>query len=393
MLEREIYTPLGGAGEAPGVNVSYVDSQLTREEFWFCHDGDDAPKKSLLRRSTDNGRTWSFPISTEDEVEVQHKDGGLLHHRVKYVDPATGGRFDVLMRRQWPGMPLHTMNWDHHQHPFLDHCFVCSEGNEIFMKYQKGSDFDPENPFDPGYLCSNCAYFGVPELMPDGRGFLPLVCYPELLPGETRYDQNVGGLILMRRDTVDGPWLASNYIVIDSQLSSRGIMEPETVMLSSGVLLTVCRGSNAWLDPNDVPGRKWMSISTDGGKTISEINEFKYDDGTSFCSPSSIHTFLRSTRNGKLYWLANIIDGPSHGNMPRHPLYICEIDEDKIAVKKDSLVLVDQRQTGEPDSVQLSNFSVLENRETLDFEIYLTRLGEVPGNTWNANVYRYIFKP
>ena len=38
--------------------------------------------------------------------------------------------------------------------------------------------------------------------------------------------------------------------------------------------------------------------------------------------------------------------------------------------------------------MQLSNFWIIENREG-ELEIYLTRLGEDPGDTFTANVYKY----
>ena len=72
---------------------------------------------------------------------------------------------------------------------------------------------------------------------------------------------------------------------------------------------------------------------------------------------------------------------------------IAEIDEEKVAVRRDSLVCIDDRHDGEPDAVQLSNFSVVENRQTLDIEIYLTRIGEIPDHFWQGAVYQYTFTP
>ena len=105
------------------------------------------------------------------------------------------------------------------------------------------------------------------------------------------------------------------------------------------------------------------------------------------------HHFVRSRRNGRLYWIANIVPEPPQNNGPRYPLCIGEIDEDKVAVRKDSLMVIDDRRPDEPEGLQLSSFSVLENREMLDIEIMLTRLGEVPGHFWQGAVYRYTFSP
>lgn len=390
MLPREVYMPLGGAkGQTASVGVSYIDDKGTREEFWCLLDEDDAPKQPLIRRSHDNGKTWTFPVAVGDKRNLQLPGGGFLEHRSPFYDPGTRSTVEMVMLRQWPGLPIHTMNWETMEHPFVDHCLIAEDGKEIQMRYEDGAIYDPDNPFDPDYLNTNRSYHGYPEFLPDGRAFYPMICYRQ---GKS-YSFNAGGLVLMRREEAGGDWKASNQIYIEPDFSSRGLLEPDVVELKTGKLLIVCRDSNMRLDQEKVPGRKRMSISTDGGQAISEIDEFRYDDGTSFISPSSIHRFFRSTRNGRLYWLANILDAPAQGNMPRHPLYICEIDEDKVAVKKDSLVLVDERRDGEPDCVQLSNFSVIEDRDTLDIEIYITRLGETPGDTWDAKSYRYIFSP
>ena len=105
------------------------------------------------------------------------------------------------------------------------------------------------------------------------------------------------------------------------------------------------------------------------------------------------NTILHICAALSIYWLANILPEAPRGNLPRHPLVFAEIEEETVSVRKDSIVVVDERQEGEPDAVQLSNFSVLEDRETLDIEIYLTRLHENPDNIWDANTYCYRFSP
>jgi hypothetical protein len=389
MLKRDIYMPLGGHGQCTSVGVTYVGGGLVREETWCLLDEDDAPKQPLRRRSPDNGRTWEFPIALSEETAFDRPDGGVLHHPSKVWDPAADRTLVFDMIREWPGVPLYTMNWQTMEHPFVDHCFVDSGEGPVLMRYEDGDDRDPDSPFKRGYLDANRAYYGNPLLLPDGRGFFPMVCYRQA----KGYSFNAGGLVLMRRESVDAPWLPSNQVYIDPAVSSRGLLEPDVTVLADGRVLVVCRGSNQRLDPAQAPGRKWASVSTNGGRTISEVQPLHYDDGSLFYSPSSIHRFFRSSRTGKLYWLANITPGPTHGNGPRYPLQLCEIDESMPAVKRDGVILVDDRQADEPESVQLSNFSIIEDRETLDIEIYLTRLGETPGNTWDAKPYRYLFSP
>lgn len=47
---------------------------------------------------------------------------------------------------------------------------------------------------------------------------------------------------------------------------------------------------------------------------------------------------------------------------------------------------------GDGAGLQLSNFSLLENRETKEIEIYLTRYGENPTDFWGADAYRYTLR-
>jgi len=156
-------------------------------------------------------------------------------------------------------------------------------------------------------------------------------------------------------------------------------MEPEVAELGDGRLLVVWRTSTHGWDGSvaTLPGRKYFSLSTDGGRTLSPPAEWKYADGTSFYSPSSYHRMLRHS-NGRLYWFGNICLTPPVGNSPRYPLVIAEIDEQQAAVKRETVTAIDDRKPGQPEAMELSNFSVLENRETHEIEMYLAGYGQNP---------------
>jgi hypothetical protein len=219
----------------------------------------------------------------------------------------------------------------------------------------------------------------------DGTAYYPIVTYK---PGKD-YSFNRGGVRVMRRDPASEQWLASAPQYVAPTISSRGLLEPDVAVLRNGNLLVVCRGS----DTPQTSGRKWMCVSSDGGRTLSAVEELRYDDGSSFYSPSSIHRFLRASRNGKLYWMANIVPDPPCGNALRYPLCLTEIDEERPAVIKDSVVVVDDRRAEDAAELQLSNWSQLEDRETLDWEFYLSRIGQDAGHFWASGVYRYVFAP
>jgi hypothetical protein len=98
---------------------------------------------------------------------------------------------------------------------------------------------------------------------------------------------------------------------------------------------------------------------------------------------------IRSSVTGKLYWMGNITAEPPRGNSPRYPLVIAEVEEAIPALRRGTVTVVDDRGPGDGPNVQMSNFSFLEDRETRDLEVYLTRIGEDPDDFWGADVYRY----
>lgn len=60
--------------------------------------------------------------------------------------------------------------------------------------------------------------------------------------------------------------------------------------------------------------------------------------------------------------------------------------------EKNTLTVIDDRDPAhDSEFLQLSNFSLLEDRETKNMEIYLTRIGEAGGgaDNWTANAYKY----
>ena len=94
--------------------------------------------------------------------------------------------------------------------------------------------------------------------------------------------------------------------------------------------------------------------------------------------------------------IGNISDTPPEGNWPRRPLCIAEVDEETTALVIASVRVVDDYEPGADASerVQFSNFSLIENRETGDLEMYLTRYGEFgeigTPRYYESDVFRYV---
>jgi hypothetical protein len=174
-----------------------------------------------------------------------------------------------------------------------------------------------------------------------------------------------------------------------SRALSGYLAEPWLAELRNGDLLLDLRGTNLYADPPDPPGRHWYALSHDQGKTWGPVTAWRYDDGTAFYSPAAMAKLLRHSKTGKLYWFGNISAGQTRGNSPRYPFYIAEVDETIPALKRSTLTVIDdydpERHT---PAVQFSNFIVFENRQTHEFELYLSPYGQY-ANVYQASVYRY----
>ena len=220
-------------------------------------------------------------------------------------------------------------------------------------------------------------------------------------PGDPKNNQRpwrMGSILFLGRwnaDRQDYDWTPGAQVEISPDHSARGLMEPEVAELADGRLLVVWRGSTHGWDGSvaKLPGRKFSSISSDGGQTLTAPAVWKYDDDSDFYSPSSIHRMIRHSVTGKLYWIGNISPTPPRGNSPRYPLVIAEVDEDKAALRKGTVTVIDDRQPGQGD-IQFSNFSLLEDRETHRFELHLTTYGEepVPADWATADNYKYVLE-
>ena len=391
MLERELYLPAAGPDAARWCAVHYLDAGGTREEILRVSSASDTYLDWEARRSADNGRTWSHPEPIPGVVQRLPGGGLVTYPGGCDVDPHSGIRYTGRMRRLWPGNEPFTFVWKDHAHPCTDHCFVVEhhpDGSvvERLLRFEDGPDWDVDNPFEPAFAACNQAYFGNGFAFGvDGSVYLPLVCrVAEPGPG-----MDPAGLVLMRRDPASGDWAPSNRIHIGAEVSSRGLLEPDVAVCADGLLLIIARGSST----ETTAGRKWFTVSRDGGRTLEPIAELRYDDGSRFYSPSSIHRLQRSSRNGRLYWLANIVEAPPQANGPRYPLDLAVIDEDQPAVRRDSLVRVDERGPDDGERLQLSNFALLEDHETGRLEIFLTRIGQDPEHFWHGPVYRYLYDP
>ena len=117
---------------------------------------------------------------------------------------------------------------------------------------------------------------------------------------------------------------------------------------------------------------------------------WQFDTREVVYSSATISSLIKSQKNGKIYWIGNITEpSKTENNYPRWPLYICEVDDCLGILKKDTLTMIDTVRYGETEKVQLSNFNILEDRKTGNFEIRLAKLGQRAESTWLCETWKY----
>ena len=100
--------------------------------------------------------------------------------------------------------------------------------------------------------------------------------------------------------------------------------------------------------------------------------------------------YTYSDDDGKTYWFGNITGPEAYGNHPRYPLVMAAVDEETGFLKRDTHTVIDDRDPKtESEQVQLSNFTILEDRETRNIELFLTRLGASGEDMWCSSAYKY----
>ena len=380
--------------EAAMTSMWYVGPGLERREWQAIESRDDVADQQSARWSTDNGRSWSDwvpqqPSSLVDYVGVPVWEGGWADT----FDP-TSGRLVQLWLRQIQRGPLF-------------HCFsyVRTSTNQgrswsvpLPLRYEAGPEFDPKNPANPEFLHRNEGYPGS-NLARLADGTLVCALSHANAPGDPKNDQRPWrlGSVLFRGRWNPGPseyeWTPGARVEISPEKSARGLMEPEVAVLRDGRLLVVWRGSNTGWDGTRAtePGRKWFSLSSDGGRTLGPVQAWHYSDGTPFFSSSSLHRMIRHQVTGRLYWLGNLSVEPPEGNHPRYPLVIAEVDDASGLLKRETVTVIADRSPYQGPQVQFSNFSLLEDRETHALELYLTTYGQEPNSQhWaTADAWKY----
>ncbi|MCB9770601.1 MAG: exo-alpha-sialidase [Candidatus Omnitrophica bacterium] len=408
LASKEIFIP----SSTPGVRINgyayYSETEGTKMIRQYGQQTvSDKSDVAYQEVSLDNGKTWK-PL----DVIVTNRplEEGTWRHGIRggFADPDQGLLINILTRGVFPtDNPLEGMTqWTlHYRLSRID-----ANGEPILL-YQSpilesGRDSTPESPLTGVTIGHNAAMIGdmtcAMVKIDSGEVLQPVQISPT---GPDGHFHNPGGgytyhnsAVLIGkwndRKTID--WRLSQLVVADPEKTTRGLLEPTVSQFDDGRILMVMRASND--KRPELPSYRWYSVSEDRGRTWSEAQPWTYTNGENFFSPSSCSMLLKHS-NGKTYWIGNINPENSHGNLPRYPFLIGEVDPESLLLVKDSLCTLDDRQEGDWERLLLSNFFAQEDRVSHEIVVYMSPLfrkvpeptadGKKPPLDWTADLYRY----
>ena len=366
----------------------------------------DYPGNSTYRLSEDNGKTYGeWKIREKSSYQWEYGNDEMIGYSCgKVWNPVHKHYVSTWFSRYFIDghHEAYRALWGGTEKKCFDHqgIMIWRDGEEEafandLIKYEDGKDFDPENPRDPEFLWKNNGFANSPIVLKNGDIAVPVGvpvykgCAMAGLDVEKVFPScpTLHRCVVVARgkfntETERYDLTFSNPVILSDLRSSRGIDEPILTELESGRILLVMRGSNVsrpqWktrIEPG-TPSFKWYAYSDDGGATFTTAEPWHFDDCEVIYSGATISSFRRSTKNGKLYWFGNIAPHTANGNWPRYPLHMAEVDEKYGVLKKETLTVIDTRREGESEQLQLSNFGIIEDRETLNFELTLCKLGQ-----------------
>lgn len=338
--------------------------------------------------SVDNGHSWKrSPMTPNFDKGLPY--GYRRNETTSLFDPAAQSLLTIVNALDTPGLdpkihepPVALENW------YLRYRVSTDEGKSWLFDepiVQAGS-YRPNHPFNDIWVGTNCIFLGdngcIPIVTQSGRILLPAQM-TLVGPGGKLWNPTGGrtytdALVLIGTWTDEHriTWRASQRVAGDPKRSTRGMIEPTLAEFPDGRILMVLRGSNdGKARPNyQFPSYKWFSISRDDGETWSKPEPWTYEDGQPFFSPSSMSTLFRHS-SGRYFWVGNLTTTNCQGNRPRWPLIVGEVSPKNLKLVRKSARIVDTEQPEDRSQgrLDLSHFTLLEDRETKEIVLVYPR--------------------
>ena len=337
-------------------------------------DGSDSSAGIQIRRSPDNGVTWS-------NLTYIARYEQIGNDRVKYgpsslfADPDNGTMVFFAQEAYYENNKLDS-TWKKRRIIYRlsrDNGMTWSEHIPLI---QSGTD-SAGQPFNETHWMEGAVYGRNMSTTIGGKAIKLVGEGPNqgkmLLPFQIQQVDENGELLMpvwggymasgcligsWNEDFTDLTWDCSNQVNVPHTESSRGVFEPSVAEFPDGRIVMVMRGSNSGLQ--GVQGVKFVSISDDQGRTFSDPTPLLFDDGSVMLSSSSLSLMIRAS-DGRVYYCGVITDQEPKGNWPRYPVCLAEIDPASATVKKDSVIVVVDRHGDDTDKAQYVNHWIYED--------------------------------
>ena len=246
---------------------------------------------------------------------------------------------------------------------------------------QKGEEYDQTHyardirfGYNAGFVTNE------PIQLRNGKILAPLFLWPwdEKLKAANATKKQCAVLIGTWDQTLSRiEWDLGEYTQLTDETGS--LSEITVAELDDGTILGIMRAGSSSRGGLG----KFYCISKDGGWTWSVPQRLAYDNGEPLYSPSSISRLIRSSRNGKLYWIANLlpfrqdmyVNTPS--NLVRFVLQIAEVNEENYGIKKETMTTIDKSKDSE-NPKEYSNPSVYEHRDSGNFILTMCEACALP---------------
>ena len=176
-----------------------------------------------------------------------------------------------------------------------------------------------------------------------------------------------------RKDLSGIDWELTSTIEGDLGIGMDGIGEPHACQFPDGRIFMIFRSLTPLAAQNQpgFPGIKQFSVSDDNARTWTKPGPLCYEDGSYVYSSASYPDAFRSSKNGRPYVIININDKPGQGCDPRTKLQIAEISTDPVAVKRDTVTIIEEKLPEHHPLVRFSMWLPLEQRKTGNMLLFM----------------------
>ncbi len=336
--------------------------------------------------SPDNGRTWnSFP--PQPDFDSKLRKGFRRGTYPFFVDPVEDRLITLVLSLDVPDLDPKIEEPPIGENEYYLRYRVSTDGGKTYLFDEpicQAGDYTDRHPLDDVWLGKNGYYLGdvgcIPIRTREGKILVPIQV--PLLDADGKLSLPGGGFTYQYTRLLIGSWTAENRlgwevsqkIVGDPERTSRGVFEPTLAEFPDGRILCVMRGSNGGTRDRDCrwPAYKWISVSTDGGRTWTAPAPWKCGDGSAFHSPSAMSQLLRYS-DGRVFWIGNLCEENCCGNNPRHPLVIAQVDPQSLGLIKQTVMTIDTLQPEDKEGLNLSHWLAYEDRASGEIVVPMRR--------------------